>query len=85
MKTAKELTKVAQDARELKYKRLQEEAEIFCETISEEMERAAEAGVNKYVAFIPKNILPLVRDILNENGYDVYSSSGDYAISWPIV
>lgn len=85
MKTAKELTKIAQDARELRYKRLQEEAEIFCETVGEEMMRAAETGQNKYIAFIPKNILPLVREILNNNGYDVSSSSGEYAISWPIV
>lgn len=85
MKTAKELTEIAQNARELRYKRLLEEAENFCETISEEMTRAAEAGQNKYIAFIPKNILPLVREIFINNGYDVSSSSGEYAISWPIV
>lgn len=85
MKTAKELTEIAKEAQKLRHERLQEEATVFCERLSEEMEREAEAGKNKYIAFIPKSLLPFVREILNNNGYDVSSSSGEYAITWPVV
>ena len=87
MKTAKELTKIAQDARELKLKRLQEEAEIFCETISDEMERAAEAGKNTYTTKLPIDIYWCACEIFTNNGYEVSYSrkTGETTITWFMV
>lgn len=87
MKTAKELTKIAQDARELKLKKLQEEAEIICEKIGEEMLREAEAGKNTYTAKLPANIYWCACEIFMSNGYEVNYSrkTGETTISWSMV
>jgi hypothetical protein len=87
MKTAKELTEIAQDARELKLKRLREEAENICEKIGEEMLREAEAGKNTYTVKLPANIYWCACEIFMNNGYEVNYSrkTGEATISWSMV
>jgi hypothetical protein len=87
MKTAKELTEIAQDACELKLKKLREEAESICEKIGEEMLREAEAGKNTYTVKLPANIYFFACEIFMSNGYEINFSrkTGETTISWPIV
>lgn len=87
MKTAQELTKISQDARELKVKQLREEAENICEKINKEMLREAEAGKNTYTVKLPANICFFACEIFMNNGYDWNYSrkNGEVTISWPIV
>ncbi len=85
MKKAHEITKIYQEAMQRKYEERKAEAIKFCEEIGEDIEKAAEAGAIKYKTVIPQTILPLVRDILGENGYRISTDGGFHLIWWPLV
>ena len=85
MKKAHELTEIYQEAMRRRYEERKAEAIKFCEEIGEEMEKAAAAGAIKYKTVIPKTLLPLVHDILGENGYRVSTDAGSHLIWWPLV
>lgn len=85
MKKAHEITKIYQEAMQRKYEERKVEAIKFCEEIGEEIEKAAEAGAIKYQTVIPQTLLPLVRDILGENGYRISTDNGFHLIWWPLV
>lgn len=97
MKKAHELTKIYQEAIQRKHEEHQAEAMPhksekhhaeaikFCEEIGKKMEKAAKVGAIKYKTVIPQTILPLVRDILSENGYRISTYEGFHLIWWPLV
>ena len=85
MKKAHEITKIYQEAMQRKYEERKAEAIKFCEEIGEEIEKVAETGAINYKTVIPQTILPLVRDILGENGYRISTDNGFHLIWWPLV